>query len=66
MEDDVGEATEEEINDSIIPVQDPTQQTQPITGTSNSNQNTPVEHELIIKLINSLGEEKELIIKYKE
>jgi hypothetical protein len=64
MEDEAGEATEEEINNSTTPVQSPTQQTSSIISPSNSDQNTPVEHELKIKLINALGEEKELIIKY--
>jgi len=66
MEDEVGEATEEEINNSTSPTQSPSQQTQPTTSPSNSGQSAPIEHELIIKLINALGEEKELIITYSE
>ena len=66
MEDEAGEATEEEIINSTSPTQSPSQQTQPTTSPSNSGQNTPVEHELKIKLINASGDEKELIIKYSE
>jgi len=66
MEDEAGEATEEEINSSTSPTQSPSQQIQPTTTPSNSGQSAPIEHELKIKLLNALGEEKELIIKYSE
>ena len=66
MEQEVGEATEEEINNANSQSQSPTPQTQPSISPSNSGQNTPIEHELRIKLINASGDEKELIIKYSE
>ena len=66
MEEEVGEATEEEINDANSQSQILTPQTQPSTNPSNSGQSGPVDHELKIKLINASGDEKELIIKYSE
>ena len=66
MEEEAGETTEEQINESIHPTTTPSPQTPPSTSPSNSGQNTPIEHELKIKLINANGDEKELIIKYSE
>ena len=66
LEEDAGEATEEEINNSEQPATTPTPQTQSTSTPSNSGQNTPIEHELKIKFINANGDEKELIIKYSE
>ena len=65
MEEEVGEATEEEINNLVQTTTTLSPQAQSSTST-NSAQDTPIEHELIIKLINSNGDEKELIIKYSE
>jgi len=62
MEAEFGEATEDELNN----LASPSTQSQPSATPSGSGQNTPVEHELKIKLINALGDEKELIIKYTE
>jgi len=62
MEAEFGEATEYDLNNLVSP----SPQSQPSTTPTNSVQSTPIEHELRIKLINALGDEKELIIKYTE
>lgn len=64
MEVDVGESSEEELNNLMSPIAP--SQSQSSNNPSNSSPGSPVEHELIIKLVNAQGDEKELIIKYFE
>ena len=64
MEVDVGESSEEELNNLMSPIAP--SQSQSSNNPSNSSPGSTVEHELIIKLVNAQGDEKELIIKYFE
>ena len=66
MEEEVGEATEEEINNLVQTTTTPIPQAHSSSTSTNSGQDTPIEHELKIKLINANGDEKELIIMYSE
>ena len=66
MEQEVGEATEEEINNLVQTTRTLGPQNQSSSTPTNPGQDTLIEHELKIKLINENGDEKELIIKYSE